>query len=377
VSNTMENGGYVQRLHALDVRTGRERFGGPVPITASAVGYGDGSVAGILTFNPLSQMNRSGLLLSKGVVYLPFGSHNDVTPYHGWLIGYDAHTLQKVASFITTPDGVTDPSGYPIGGGAIWQAGGAPAADAAGNVYFETANGTFDAATGGPDYADSFVKLSSTAGLKISDYFTPYNEQALDDYDADLGSGGLLLLPDSAGSQAHPHLLVGCGKEGTVYLVDRDQMGGFSSAANNNLQTLYYAIGGTWSSPAYFNSAIYYNGVNDVLRMFPVGAGALATTPQSVSPAALGYPGATPSISANGAADGIVWTIESDNDYLGLPAVLHAYDASNVAAELYNSTLAAGDAAGPAVEYTVPTIANGKVFVGAAGVLSVYGQRLP
>ncbi len=312
VAKTKENNTYVQRLHALDVKSGAERFGGPVVIEAQVPGYGDGSVNGIVNFLPLRQMNRSGLLLLNGVVYLAFGSHGDNIPYHGWLLGYDAHSLQKVAVFNTTPNGLTDPSGYPLGGGALWGGGAGPAADSSGNIYFETGNGTFDVNLGGSDYGDSFMKLSTKRGLAVADSFTPYNQYALDDSDADLGSGGLILLPDSVGSPTNPHLLVGCGKEGTVYLVDRDSMGSYNATADYNLQTLYYAIGGTWSSPAYFNSAIYYWGVNDSLRMFQVSSGSIASTPLSTSSFGIGYPSSTPSISANGNQTGVVWAVQND-----------------------------------------------------------------
>jgi hypothetical protein len=375
VAKTKENNAYVQRLHALDVKTGHERFGGPVEIGAQVPGYGDGSVNGIVAFQPLHQMNRSGLLLLNGVVYLPFGSHGDNIPYHGWLLGYDAHSLQKVAVFNTTPNGLTDPSGYPIGGGAIWGGGAGPAADSSGNIYFETGNGTFDANIGGADYGDSFVKLSTKHGLTEADSFTPYNQYALDDSDADLGSGGLILLPDSVGSATNPHLLVGCGKEGTVYLVDRDAMGSFNSAGDYNLQTLYYTMGGTWSSPAYFNSAIYYWGIYDALRMFQVGSGSIGTTPLSTSSFSIGYPSSTPSISANGNQNGVVWALESDAFSSSGPAILHAFDASDLTTELYNSTLTPSDQAGPAVKFAVPTVANGKVYVGGEYLLSVYALR--
>ncbi len=375
VAKTKENNLIVQRLHALDIRTGRERFGGPVRIEAQVPGYGDGNVNGIVSFDPLRHMNRSGLLLLNGVVYLPFGSHGDNTPYHGWLLGYDAHSLQKTSVYNTTPNGLTDPSGYPIGGGAIWGGGAGPAADSSGNIYFETGNGTFDAAFGGVDYGDSFVRVSSAHGLAAADYFTPYNQYALDSSDQDLGSGGLILLPDSVGSASHPHLLVGGGKEGILYLIDRDAMGAFRANTDNDVQTLFQSIGGTWSSPAYFNSAIYYWGVGDVLRMYPVGSASLATNPTSYSPVYVGFPSSTPSISANGNQDGVVWALQSDAYYYTGPAVLHAFDATDLSTELYNSTMVSGDQAGPAVKFAVPTVANGKVYVGGEFVLSIYGLR--
>jgi hypothetical protein len=375
VSKTKEGSNYAQRLHALDVKTGAEKFGGPVRIVANVPGSGDGNVNGVVSFDALHQMNRPGLLLLNGVVYVAFGSHGDVTPYHGWLIGYDAHTLQKVAVFNASPNGLTDPSGYPLGGGAIWESGDGPAADSSGNIYVQTGNGTFDANTGGPDYGDSFLRLTSKRGLLAADYFTPHNQDSLNRSDSDLGSGGLVLLPDSVGSTAHPHLLVGCGKEGTIYLVDRDGLGGFNAGGDYNVQTLGGAIGGTWSTPAYFNSAIYYAGIYDSLQMFTVGSGSITTPSTSQSSALFGFPGATPSISASGNKNGVVWAVQTDDYWESGPAILRAFDASNVATELYNSNQVAGDAAGAAVKFAVPTIANGKVYVGGEYVLSVYGLR--
>jgi hypothetical protein len=372
VAKSYENSTYVQRLHALDVATGAEKFGGPVRLSGYVLGKGDGSVNGTLTFSELMHLNRAALLLSHGVVYLPFASYGDATPYHGWVLGYQASTLRKVSIYSTTPDGLTDPSGYPIGGGGIWQAGAGPAADAYGSIYFETGNGSFDADVGGPDYGDSFVKLDPRRGLTVGDYFTPENQLVLDDWDADLGSGGLMLLPDSVGSPSHPHLLVGCGKEGSIYLVDRDDMGQFSPGSNKIVQFLPYTIGGTWSMPAYFNSTIYYAGVGDTLKMFQVGGANITTPPLAQSPTAYGYPGATPSISANGDRDGIVWTLQNDQAYSG-SAVLHAYDASDVATELYNSNTDPSDAPGLAIGFNLPTIANGKVYVGGQYTLTVYG----
>jgi hypothetical protein len=375
VTKTKENGGYVQRLHALDVKTGAERFGGPVLIRATVPGFGDGSVNGVLNFDALHQLNRSALLLLNGVVYLAFGSHGDTIPYHGWLLGYDAHTLQKVAVFNASPNGLTDPSGYPLGGGAIWQAGNGPAADSKGNIYFQTGNGTFDVNVAGPDYGDSFVKLSSHPALAPVDYFTPYNQDSLNRTDTDLGAGGPVLLPDSMGSSAHPHLLVGSGKEGTIYLVDRDAMGGFNATSDLVVQPLYASIGGTWSSPAYFNGAIYVSGIYDTLRMFQIASGSITTPASSESTTLFGFPGSVPGVSANGSKNGIVWSIQNDDYWQSGVAILHAYDASNVATELYNSSQVASDAAGAAVKFTVPTIAGGKVYVGGEYVLSVYGLR--
>jgi hypothetical protein len=247
VAKTKETTGttstYVQRLHALDVTTGQECPGSPVVIQASVPGTGLGNSNGTLAFNALRENQRPALLLLNGIVYIAWASHGDIDPYHGWLIGYNATTLQQVAVFNTTPNGTR---------GGIWQGGGGPAADSSGNIYFMTGNGTFSAPNLGTgiDYGDSFLKLSTSGGLSVLDWFTPYNESTLEQGDADLGAGGVLLLPDSVGSNAHQHLMVGSGKQGTIYLVDRGDgstqtMGEFTPNVNNNLQTLTGQIGGT------------------------------------------------------------------------------------------------------------------------------------
>ena len=359
---------YYHRLHALDLATGVEKFGGPTTIQATVAGNGDGNDgAGNVPFNPQTQFNRAALLLDQGVVYAGSAAHCDIGPYHGWLIGCSARTM-KISTFLnTTPNG---------GLGGIWQAGGGPASDSAHNIFVETGNGTFDPSPSANCYADSFLKMSTSRGLKVADYFTPYNQQALSDADLDLGSGGLLLLPNAAGgSKSNQHLLVGAGKEGTIYLVNRDNLGHFNASSNLVVQSLPGAIGGSFDTPAYFNKQIYYLGVGDVLKAFPIANAHINPTPSSQSAIGFGFPGATPSISANGAKNGIVWALQTDAYAKSGPAVLHAYNATNVAQELYNSGTAAvaRDYAGAAVKFAVPTVANGKVYVGAQYALSVYG----
>jgi hypothetical protein len=378
VAKTKEDFNYFQRLHALEISSGAERPGSPVVIEATVPGTGDGSVNGEVSFDPLRHMNRPGLLLSSGVVYIAFASHGDVIPYHGWVFGYDAETLKRVSVFNTTPNGLTDPSGYPIGGGGIWQAGGAPAADADGNLYVITGNGTFDAAPSlgsGIDYGDTFLKLS-LSDLTVVDYFTPFNQDFLNRTDTDLGSSGPLVLPDSAGSAVHPHLLVGAGKEGTIYLVDRDNMGQFTDGGPDQIvQVLPFFMGGAFGSPAFFNGNLYYNGTFDSLKAFRIVNGQI-DPPYPVSQAFnfVGFPGATPSVSANDTADGIVWILDNGGYGGHFPTILHAYDATDLTRELYNSAQVTGrDTLGPAVKFTTPTVANGKVYVGAQYELNVLG----
>lgn len=352
VANTKENGAYYQRLHALDVATGKEKFGGPVAIQATL---------GQMTFNPQYQNQRPGLLLINGSVYIAWASHCDYGPYTGWVMAFSASTLKPEIVFPTNTD-------YNLGG--IWMAGSGPAADSAGNIYVATGNGNF---TGSLDYGDTILKLlPSGSSMTVEDYFTPDNQAYLSNYDLDLGSGGVLLLPDQPGS--HPYLLVESGKEGTIYLADRTDMGKFSPKSNNNLQTLYYTIGGMWSMPAYWNEYVYFWGAYDYIKAFGLSNGLLYSSPSSQGSTQVAFPGATPSISANGNANAIVWAIQSDA-YGSGAAVLHAYDATNLATELYNSSQNSSDTPGIAVKFTVPTIANGKVYVGAQNALSVFGLR--
>ena len=360
---------YYHRLHALDLATGAEKFGGPALVQATQPGTGDGNDgAGQVPFNPLTQFNRAALLLSQGVVYMGSAAHCDNGPYHGWLVGYGAQTLTLSNVFITTPNGSD---------GGIWQAGGGPACDASNNIYVVTGNGTFDTNLPGVDYGDSFLKLSTTInGLQLADYFTPYNQQALSDEDLDLGSGGALVLPDEAGDgAANQHLLVGSGKEGSIYLINRDNMQHYNPADNSQIvQFLPGAIGGGFDTPAYFNQQIYYIGANDTVKAFTITNATIAPDLASQGTGSYGFPGATPSISANGTNDAIVWALQTDAYQSSGPAVLHAYAATNVGIELYNSAAAGTrDIPGGAVKFAVPTIANGKVYVGAQYSLTVYG----
>ena len=359
---------YPQRLHALDVATGQEKFGGPVLINATSPGSGsNANDAGQVVFDEQFQFQRPGLVLLNGFVYAAFASAGDVGPYHGWILGFDAQTLQLTQVFNATPNGYE---------GGIWASGGAPSVDSQGYVYCMTGNGDFDPSIS--DFGDTFLKLRpSGTNLSVVDYFTPYNQAALNAGDGDLGSGGPMILPDSAGSAAHPHLLIGCGKEGTVYLVDRDNMGHFNATNDSQIvQSLYHEIGGTWSNPAYLNGWVYYQGTSDALKAFSISNGVLSLAPVSQNPNSVwSYPGGTPSISANGTNDAIVWLLQTDTFYQNAPAILHAYNATNLAQELYNSGQAGTrDQPGLAQKFSVPVIANGKVYVSGGSLLSVFGS---
>jgi hypothetical protein len=311
-------------------------------------------------------------------LFVAYSGYGDTDPYHGWIIGFNASTLEQVSNYVfsTTPNATIASYGTNAGEGGIWMSGNGLAVDANNYVYLEVGNGSFNLnSPGGTECGDSFIKLSTAGSLTLADYFTPYNQADLATNDMDLGAGGPLLLPDSVGSVDHPHLLVGCGKEGKIYLLDRDNLGRFNAESDSQIvQELPGAVGGTWSSGAYFNNLIFYQGSGDVLKSFQITNGKLGTNPVSQSSTSFGFPGATPVISANGTNDAVVWVIQSDG-YPGGDGILHAYNAYNLAEELYNSTMAGTrDVPGGAIKFTVPTVVNGKVYVGADGELSVYGN---
>ncbi len=366
----------VHRVHALSIATGAEQPFSPVLVTASTPGTGVDSTNGVVTFVPQNHMNRPALTLAGGVLYVAYGSYGDTDPYHGWVIGFDPTNLQPLTNYVfaSTPNATTNAFGVNAGEGALWMGGDGLCVDSNNNLYFETGNGSFSAHTNGGDYGDCFVKLSTTNGLTVVDYFAPSNQASMALNDQDLGSGGPILLPDAAGSAAHPHLMVGAGKEGTIYLGDRDNLGHYSPTTNQIVQTAPKAIGGVWGSPAYFNNLIYFQGVGDVMKAFRITNGVMTTTPVTRSTNSFGGVGYTPSISANGISNAIAWVIDTSAYGSKGPAVLHAYNATNLAQELYNSNQnLVRDNPGGAVKYAVPVVANGKVFVRGEYALSVYG----
>jgi len=344
------------------VTSGAERPGSPVTIQASFPGTGEGG--NTVVFQPRNYKQRPGLLLLNGVVYTAWSSHCDIGTYHGWLIGYDAKTLQQVAVYNNTPNGNE---------GSFWAGGAAPAADSSGNIYLVAGNGTFDEESGGVDLGESFIKLSTPTEWfspvhQVADYFAPFNFDALNNQDLDVGSAGVAFLGDEAGNASHPHLMAGAGKEGRIYLLDRDNLGHWQAGSDSQIVgSAAGAIGGVFGNPAYFNKTVYFCGSGDRLKAFPVSNATLAQTPASRSQASFGYPGCVPSISASGALNGIVWILETS-------AILHAYDVSNLTNELYNSNQnASRDALGSYVKFSVPMVANGKVYAGTANSLVAYG----
>ena len=372
-------GSPIYRLHALDLTTGNEQPQGPAVISATVSGTGDGSQAGSLPFNPLMQHGRSGLLLSNGVLYIAYGSHCDYTPYHGWLFAYDETTLAQTSVFATTPN-----AGY----GGVWMGGAGPAADSNGYVYLATGNGVFDTTAPVTDFGDTVLKFSSVDGngnngiLGVADYFTPFEQETLFGADLDLASGGILLLPDQPGN--YPHLLVSAGKEGKIYLINRDQMTNdpsnpgqeepyCSTCTTSDSQiveesSLHFS-GGIFGAPAYWNGNLYYWGNADTLRSIPVSNGLLNFAGVTLGDFVASFPGAIPSISSNGNLSGtaIVWANTS--------AALYAYDAENISHALWTSAQATNgrDHPGGFVKYSATTIANGRVYVGTASEVDAYG----
>jgi outer membrane protein assembly factor BamB len=354
---------YFQRLHALDLTTGTEEFGGPTEIIATYPGTGDNSSNGNVVFNPGQYFERAGLALSNGVVYTTWTSHGDCRPYTSWVIGYDQHTLQQVTVLNLTPNGNR---------GAIWQSGGAPAIDGNGFLYAMLANGTFETsldANGFPssaDFGNCFVKLSTANNsLQVADYWTMFNTIFESNNDYDLGAGGPLLLPDMTDANGvSRHLAVGSGKDAGVYIVDRDNMGKFNSSGNTTLYQQGGLGGFNFTTPAFFNGWLYFGGVQDVVRAFSFTNARMNLSPVSVTSNTFSFPGVTPSISANGTTYGILWAAENVD-----PAVLHAYNATDLSQELYNTDQAPNsrDEFGSGTKFITPTIANGKVYVATTG----------
>lgn len=375
ISDTNEGGKLVDRLHALDITTGQEKSGSPIQISASVPGTGDGSVNGIIPFKAAHQHQRPGLLLQNGVVYAAWGSYCDNGAWHGWVMGYNATTLQQVGVYNASVE--TKAS-------AFWQSGAGLAADSNGNIYAMTGNGDFDLNTGGSDAGDSLLKLSTQNGIHVADSFTPFNQSCLNLNDGDLASGGVILLPPQSGNV--PNEIVGVAKEGRVYVFNRDNLGGYTTIADPcNNQTLTNvdnvvqelppktAKGGVWGMPAYWNGSngqyVYMDGVGDHIKAFKLDNGLLSTSFTSQSPEYFNYPGVNPVISSNGTTSGtgILWAIDPKG-------ILRAYDATDLSKELYSSDQnVARDTLGNYVKFTTPVVANGEVFVGTQNNLSIYG----
>ncbi len=363
---------FWQRLHALNVLTGAERFGGPVPIRASLKNASSGAFGlfqGSVEFGALHENPRAALTLTNGAVYLTWGSSCDVGPYHGWIMAYDARTLRQTGVLNTSPEAAES---------GIWQSDTGPAVDSSGNIFVATGNGKLDANSGGHDYGDSLLKIATRkSSLNVADYFTPSEEAELNATDGDLGSGGPLIIPGQSGSQAQ--LVVVGGKGAVIYVVNRDRMGKFVPGKNPHAVQTIKVGGGIMGAPAYWNGHLYYFPSNDVLKDFAVQGGRLSPEPVARGNYKIVDPGATPSISADGAENGIVWVLETKGwQSADRPAVLTAYDARNVANEIYDSEQnRARDRAGTARRFVSPVVANGRVYVATSGEVDVYGLLSP
>jgi hypothetical protein len=375
---TYENNQAVHRLHALDVFTGAEKFGGPVVITATVAGNGIGNDgAGHITFHSLTQNQRAGLLLLNGVVFIPFASFSDVQPYHGWLFAYDAQSLQKLDVFITSPNGE---------GAGIWQGGAAPAADDDGNIYLVTADGTFDADSGGLNWGDTLLKIKLVNNsFTVLDSFTPFNQGCLNTEDLDFGSGGPALLPENF-SSSQP--LVVPSKEGRFYVIDRNNMGHYRTDADTQIldwmlinpiacDTLgdLFADGPVtnriYGSLTYFNGSVYAGPANTNMQRYSIAAdGHLTLASHTLN--TFQTRGSASTISSSGTSNAILWVAEFARDTH--TTILHAYDATDLSNQFYASTSSA-DAIGRGVVFTVPLVINSKVYVGSEGQVTVFGLK--
>jgi len=383
VAKTREGAGYAQRLHALDVATGIERTGSPVAISASVPKVGGGSVS----FSPLWQNQRAGLALGGGGVYIAWAAHCDRNAYWGWVMRYDAASLAQTAVFNVAPNGTM---------GGIWMSGGAPAIDPAGSLYVSTGNGTFDDSGSivpplapDNDFGQSFLRLDP-ASLAVQDFYTPSQEAAWSNLDLDIASAGVTVLPDGIGPSGHPNLLLGGDKQGHLWLLDRSQMQRFSATSDNVVQALRLPGAATcspycmMSTPTYWNGTVYVAPTQGHVLALPLASGLLPASfsvaaPTSQSPNTFLYPGPIPVVSANPAGDAIVWALDNNANGTGNgstaqgPAVLYAYDATDLGVLLYSSAARPGDAAGIAVKFVQPVVANGHVYVAGSRQISVYG----
>src|SRR5215472_9527049 len=375
VAATKEDGAFYHRLHALDMTSGAEKFGGPRVIQASYPGMAQDGADGVLNFASRFQLQRAALLLSKGTIYVAFASNADSGLYHGWVIAYDATSMRQVGAWVSTPNGYQ---------GGIWMSGCGITADDDGDLYLSIANGPFDVygEQPGVNFSDSVVKLRhGEGGIGLVDFFTPFSQAKMARDDLDLGSAGVVLLPDQPG--LFRHVVVTSGKNGHIYLLNRDNFGGYTAGFNGNPQVIQEISGQLrqqMGTPAYWNGRLYFGaGISpqkEGIKAFALRSGTLSPTPVSQSAAIYHLTRSTVSVSANGNSNGIVWAVDNDAYYARHqgPAVLHAYDARNLARELYNSNQRpARDNPGQASKFTVPTVANGKVFVGTANQVSVYG----
>ncbi|MBB5315814.1 chitobiase/beta-hexosaminidase C-terminal domain-containing protein [Tunturibacter empetritectus] len=370
IAKTKESGGYVQRLHAINIITGAEQPNSPTIIQATAAGKGAGSSGGVIAFSPLWQLNRAALSYYNGIVYAGFGSHGDNGPWHGWLLAFDGTTLAQTGSICLSPSG---------SGAGVWESGAGMPIDnggTAGRMFFSTGNGLntlYPPFNPSVNLGDSVVEVSLASGsLAVTDAFTTFNQAALSGADRDLGSGGVLLLPDQTGSI--PHILIQAGKEGRIVVLDRDNLGGYLPGGTSNtnaLQDILGATTGIFSTPAYWNGNVYFWGNVDYPKAFSLTSGVLASTYSSEGTVKSGFPGGSFVISSNGTSNGIAWAVRQGN--ATSPELLYAFDATNLSRILYESDKQTRDNAGLANKFVVPVVTNGKVYLGARYQVDVFG----
>lgn len=378
---TREASGYIHRLHALNITNGSEMPNSPMVVTASVPGTAVDNVGGIINFSAIQQIQRSALTLAGGTLYVAYSGYADTDPFHGWILGYDGTSLQIRPGYIfnTTPNATTNYGAHAAEAG-IWMGGGGICVDANTNLFFLTGNGTFTATneSGGTEYGDCIMHLTTTNGLWVADYFAPWEQATLAANDTDLGSGALMLVPDLPGTNAH--LVVAGGKSGKFYVLNRDQLTTNNTHYNATgsydavLQTFTNLPGRFMTGPAYFNGNVYFSSWNDKMKCYAISNGALLRNPTSTGPRTFAFPGCTPIVSSLGTNNGIVWSLA-----IATPPVLTAYNAMNVTTEIYNSSQATGnrDALTNGVKFASLMVANGKVYAGGTFTVAVFGLLDP
>jgi hypothetical protein len=357
VAATKENGSYIHRLHALDVTTGSDRANSPVTIQGSVAGTGDSTSGGVVRFQSFYHFQRAALLLSNGAVYVSFASYNDVRPYHGWIFGYDASTLQQIGVFCASPNGFE---------GGVWQTGGGPTVDASGAIYVSTGNGTNTVASGGRDYSQSVVKLDHN--LNVIDYFTPFDWSTTNKIDQDLGASNVILFP-SVPTGAPSHLAALANKTGNVYLMNYDQLGHFHSTSNSGIVQTLTGYNMIRVTPAYWNNSFYFAALDSALVKLNLTSTGFNPTPASKSTFTFPYPGTPAVVSANGNTNGIVWATK----HSGGAAVLYAFDANDLTKLLWASSNTSRDTADGSVRFSVPMVVNGRMYMAGKSALVIYG----
>jgi hypothetical protein len=394
VTTLSRNGAAEQWLRALDITTGQDFGTGGVQIQASVPGDGKGSVNGQIAFDPSIENQRAGLAETNGTLLVGWASFSDWGVYHGWLMAFDPSTLQMKAVFNSTPsfqdqDAADGPADHG-GGGAFWQGGAAPTVDADGNIYLNASDGSFDADDAGKNYGDTLLKLTLNGNsFQVVDSFTPSNADCIDLHDLELGSGGVILLPTDISNGVS--LAAAYSKEGRLFLVNRNQLGGFNAAGDNQIPQEFMvgehscsdsvsgdvAEGPDWNrlygNPAYWNGNLYAAASSLPLKQYQFQSGLLNPTPFAMSPSTFGLRGGNTVISANGTQNGIAWVYEKS---VSSQAILHAYDATDVSKELWNSSMNGGrDGMTTGIGFATPVVVNGHAIAASDNIVHIFGPQ--